>query len=52
VSRCRGVKYGRKPRLDVSQIAHARKFIDEGAPYQYVVDFLHVGRSTLYRALI
>jgi DNA invertase Pin-like site-specific DNA recombinase len=47
----RGVKFGRKPRLTLEQINHARKLIDQGEARQYVADLLNVGRSTLYRAL-
>jgi DNA invertase Pin-like site-specific DNA recombinase len=47
----RGVKFGRKPKLSVEQIAHARKLIDAGESRQYVADLLSVGRVTLYRAL-
>ena len=45
------MKFGRKVRLTVEQIDHARKLIDQGESRQYVANLLNVGRSTLYRAL-
>ena len=40
----RGVKVGRKPKLTVAQIAHARKLIDQGEARHYVADLLNVRR--------
>ncbi len=47
----RGVKFGRKPKLNPQQIIHARKLIDSGEDRQKVADLFSVNRSTLYRAL-
>jgi DNA invertase Pin-like site-specific DNA recombinase len=47
----RGVKFGRKPKLSVQQIAHARKLIDQGEPVPQVAALLSVDRATVYRAL-
>ena len=47
----RGVKFGRKPKLSASQIAHARQLIESGQRVQDVAALLSVGRVTLYRAL-
>jgi DNA invertase Pin-like site-specific DNA recombinase len=48
---CRGVKFGRKPKLTAPQIAHACKLIDEGEPVPDVARLLSVDRATIYRAL-
>lgn len=48
----RGVKFGRKVRLTVEQIDHARKLIDQSESRRYVANLLNVGRPTLYRALV
>lgn len=45
------MKFGRKVKLTLEQIDHARKLLDKGEARQYVADLLDVGRSTLYRAL-
>ncbi len=47
----RGVKFGRKPKLSVPDIARARQLIDAGRRVQDVAALLNVGRVTLYRAL-
>jgi DNA invertase Pin-like site-specific DNA recombinase len=47
----RGVKFGRKPKLTLDQIQHARKLVEQGESRQYIADLLNVGRVTLYRAL-
>jgi DNA invertase Pin-like site-specific DNA recombinase len=51
-ARTRGVKFGRKPKLDPGQLAHARKLIEAGEyDRQGIADLLKVNRTTLYRAL-
>ena len=50
-ARRRGVKLGRKPALTAAQIAHARTLIERGENTRGVAAALHVGRSTLWRAL-
>jgi DNA invertase Pin-like site-specific DNA recombinase len=50
-AKARGVKFGRKPKLQPAQVAHAAKLIDGGESRQYAADLLNVERSTLYRAL-
>ena len=47
----RGVKFGRKRKLQPAQIAHARKQIDQGQRQEDVAALFNVNRSTLYRAL-
>ena len=47
----RGVKFGRKPKLTLQQINHARKLIDEGQRRADVAALLNADRSTLYRML-
>ena len=48
--RC-GVGVGRKPKLSMQQVAHARQLIDGGESPSNVARLLGVGRSTIYRAL-
>ena len=47
----RGVKLGRKPALTAAQVEHARHLIKTGETPRAVAALLHVGRSTLWRAL-
>jgi DNA invertase Pin-like site-specific DNA recombinase len=47
----RGVKFGRKRKLNAQQIIHARTLIDRGDTPQSVAAILRVSRATLYRAL-
>jgi DNA invertase Pin-like site-specific DNA recombinase len=47
----RGVKMGRKPKLSLPQVAHARKLIEKGESPAVVAKLLGVARSTLYAAL-
>lgn len=46
-----GVKFGRKPKLSVAQIKHARQQIEQGQRVPEVAALLNVDRATLYRAL-
>jgi DNA invertase Pin-like site-specific DNA recombinase len=46
-----GVKFGRKPKLSIAQIKHARQQIELGQRVPEVAARLNVDRSTLYRAL-
>jgi len=48
----RGVKFGRKRKLQPAQVAHARKQIEQGQRQEDVAALFNVNRSTLYRALI
>lgn len=50
-ARRRGVKFGRKPKLSPTQVAHARQLIESGRQVQDVAALPSVGRVTLYRAL-
>jgi DNA invertase Pin-like site-specific DNA recombinase len=50
-ARKRGVKFGRKPKLDAEQLEHAREMLDQGKDRQRVARLLKVSRTTLYRAL-
>jgi DNA invertase Pin-like site-specific DNA recombinase len=50
-AKCRGVKFGRKPKLTAQQIAHAQKLIEDGQRREDVADLFKVNRVTLYRAL-
>jgi DNA-binding phage protein len=45
------VKFGRRPKLSLAQIKHARQQIERGERVQHVADLLKVDRTTLYRAL-
>jgi hypothetical protein len=45
------VKLGRKVKLTLEQIDHARKLINKGEARQYVADILNVGRSAIDRTL-
>ena len=47
----RGVRFGRKPKLTVAQLSHARRLIEHGERAATVARSFSVGRSTLYRAL-
>jgi DNA invertase Pin-like site-specific DNA recombinase len=49
-ARKRGVKFGRKPKLDAEQLEHAREMLDQGKDRQHVARVLKVNRTTLYRA--
>jgi DNA invertase Pin-like site-specific DNA recombinase len=51
-ARTRGVKFGRKRKLQPAQIAHARKQIEQGQRQEDVAALFGVNRSTLYRALV
>lgn len=50
-ARRRGVKFGRKKKLNPVQINKARKLIDAGERVEDVAALWNVGRTTLYRAL-
>jgi DNA invertase Pin-like site-specific DNA recombinase len=50
-AKARGVKLGRKPKLALQQIAHARKLIEGGEIPAHAAQLLKVARSTLYAAL-
>jgi DNA invertase Pin-like site-specific DNA recombinase len=47
----RGVHLGRRPSLAAAQIDHARALIERGESPRAVARTMHVGKSTLYRAL-
>ena len=50
-AKTRGVKFGRKRKLQPAQIAHAQKQIEKGQRQEDVAALFNVNRSTLYRAL-
>lgn len=50
-AKARGVRLGRRPRLNAGQIEHARALIGSGESPSAVARTFRVGRSTLYRAL-
>src|SRR5215467_14841409 len=50
-ARKRGVKFGRKRKLDAEQLEHAREMLGQGKDRQHVARVLKVSRTTLYRAL-
>ena len=50
-AKARGVRLGRRPTLNASQIEHARALIGSGESPSAVARTFRVGRSTLYRAL-
>jgi DNA invertase Pin-like site-specific DNA recombinase len=47
----RGVKFGRKPKLNSDRLAHVRKMIDHGTTPTDAAKIIGIGRATLYRAL-
>ncbi len=47
----RGMRMGRKPKLSMQQVAHARKLIEQGERHNTIAHLLKVSRRTLYRAL-
>ena len=47
----RGVRMGRKPKLSLQQVAHAKKLLGQGERHDAVAQSLNVSRRTLYRAL-
>jgi DNA invertase Pin-like site-specific DNA recombinase len=47
----RGVRLGRRPSLAAAQVDHARALIERGESPRAVARTMHVGKSTLYRAL-
>ncbi len=47
----RGVRLGRRPSLAPPQVDHARALIERGESPRAVARTMHVGKSTLYRAL-
>jgi DNA invertase Pin-like site-specific DNA recombinase len=51
-AKARGVKFGRKRKLQPAQVAHARKQIEKGQRQEDVAALFNVNRSTLYRALV
>jgi DNA invertase Pin-like site-specific DNA recombinase len=51
-AKARGVKFGRKPKLDRDRINHASKLINAGEhSREEMAALFKVGRKTLYRAL-
>lgn len=50
-AKARGVRFGPKPALTSSQIAHARELCDAGKPIAEVAKLFGVHRSTVYRAI-
>jgi DNA invertase Pin-like site-specific DNA recombinase len=51
-ARRRGVKFGRKRKLTLAQIAKARKLIEQGERVEDVAALWNVGGTTLYRSLV
>lgn len=47
----RGVKMGRKPKLSLQQVAHAKKLVEKGESPAIVAKLFGVARSTLYATL-
>jgi len=50
-ARSRGIRAGRKLKLNRQQVEHAKRLIDEGQYRQSVADLFNVSRVTLYRAI-
>jgi DNA invertase Pin-like site-specific DNA recombinase len=50
-ARARGVKFGRKPKLSLAQVKHAKKLIQQGHRREEVASLLSVHRSTIYRTI-
>ena len=53
-AQARGVKFRRRPKLNVQQLDHARKLLGQKNPpsRDEVAALFNVNRSTLYRALM
>jgi DNA invertase Pin-like site-specific DNA recombinase len=47
----RGVKFGRKAKLNLDRLTHARTLIDQGKTPTEAAKIMDVSRATLYRAL-
>jgi DNA invertase Pin-like site-specific DNA recombinase len=45
----RGVKFGRKPKMNAQQIEHVRQLLAQGKPPQEVAGRFTVSRTTIYR---
>lgn len=50
-ARAKGVVFGRKPKLDVEQMALAERLLRQGNSVPVVSRLMNIHRSTLYRAL-
>src|SRR5215510_710860 len=50
-AKARGVKMGRKPLLSASQVAHARKLLEQGQRARQIGQLLKVSERTVERAL-
>ncbi|WP_122279700.1 recombinase family protein [Pseudomonas syringae group genomosp. 3] len=50
-AKARGVRFGPKPSMTPSQIAHARELSDAGKPIAEIAKLFAVHRSTVYRAI-
>jgi DNA invertase Pin-like site-specific DNA recombinase len=50
VAKAKGVKFGRKPKLDPTQVAHARELLSAGKTVQEVAGIMKVHRTTMARA--
>ncbi|KNH07071.1 Resolvase, N-terminal domain [Candidatus Burkholderia brachyanthoides] len=51
-AKARGTKFGRKPKLEPTQLKHIYQLVDEGkASRQEISDLFGIDRSTLYRLL-
>src|SRR5215469_10431437 len=51
-AKARGVKFGRKRKLQPAQVVHVRKQIEQGQRQEDVAALFGVNRSTLHRALV
>jgi DNA invertase Pin-like site-specific DNA recombinase len=50
-AKARGVRFGPKPSMSASQIAHARELNNAGRPISEISKLFDVHRSTIYRAI-
>jgi len=50
-AKVRGVRFGRRPSLNLDQVRHARELLTEGRSVAEIAQLLSVHRATLYRAL-
>ncbi len=50
-ARARGVRFGRRPKLNANEVRRARALVESGEPVPVVAKTLNVDRSTIYRLL-
>jgi len=51
VAKANGVRLGRRPTLDDTQVARARRMCSRGLFVREIADAMHVSRMTVWRAI-